>query len=61
VRSIISCNVFIYITIYSIFSKPITTTTVPTTNSQIGEPAKSEVTYPIYCKSFEFAINAGIL
>ncbi len=46
---------------YLIFPKPITTTIVPTTNNQTGVLAKSEATYPIYCKSFEFAIYAGIL
>jgi hypothetical protein len=46
---------------YFIFPKPITTITVPTIKSQTGVSAKREATYPIYSKSFEFAIYGGIL
>jgi hypothetical protein len=37
-----SCKVLIYITIYFIFPKPITTSKVPTTKSQTGVSANKD-------------------
>jgi hypothetical protein len=51
VRSIMSCNVLTYITIFYTFPKPTTTTTAPTNSSHTGVAAKSDETYPIYFKS----------
>jgi len=57
----ISCNVLIYIAIYFILPKPITTNRVPTANSQTGVSAKRVAIDPIDSKSFELAIYEGIL
>ena len=60
-RSIISCNVLIYITIYFKFPKPITITIVPTVNNHAGVSAKRDAIDPIFFKSFELAFYGGIL